>query len=511
MIDASKGFMKDGPKNRLRAQDIHRIVDTFTRQAEIPRYSRIVSVAEISDPKNDFNLNLPRYVDSSEPEDLQDIDGHLRGGIPDRDIDALAPYWQVIPSVRAALFKQADRPGYCEMKLAIAEVKPAILGHEEFKSFKGNCEPAFCRVADGQHAAPQRLRSRWSPESSWRNTLQKICSPPSPRHLLLTSTTSTSTSWTTGPKTMQDDCYIISTDGWKAGNQIREILQVKNKDGKLVWPEGHDYKKGKRRFKSDLIPANVLIARYFVAERQAIQETEGELATIEQQLDQNRKRNKAVKKGCLRKSSKVTATNKRLRPSRWKPASRKSVKTPSSPMNGRPWKITTRYSKSRQTQRVVRKVTQGTWTPSWTRSIPNSPRTRSRKLVVDNKWLSDTRWLPVQGELDRVSREAPPVESANWLNGMPNPPPPSLTAEGKLTTLVTSTSQKRWERMKARIQADRGGCLSRKIGKNAKKLLLNWRAESLIIGGGHQRSWECLGVVETSPRRPAGNVRDGFH
>ena len=89
MIDASKGFIKDGNKNRLREQDIHKIVDIFTRQAEVPRYSRLVPVAEISDPKNDYNLNLPRYIDSTEPEDMQDIDGHLRGGIPDRDIDAL--------------------------------------------------------------------------------------------------------------------------------------------------------------------------------------------------------------------------------------------------------------------------------------------------------------------------------------------------------------------------------------------------------------------------------------
>src|SRR6266511_819883 len=81
MIDASKGFIKDGNKNRLRAQDIHRIVDTFTRQLEDPRYSRMVPLSEISDQKNDFNLNLPRYIDSTEPEDLQDIDGHLRGGI----------------------------------------------------------------------------------------------------------------------------------------------------------------------------------------------------------------------------------------------------------------------------------------------------------------------------------------------------------------------------------------------------------------------------------------------
>ena len=90
MIDASKGFNKDGPKNRLREQDIHRIVDTFTRQDEsVPRYARMVPLDEIADPKNDFNLNLPRYIDSTEPEDLQDIDGHLRGGIPERDLDAL--------------------------------------------------------------------------------------------------------------------------------------------------------------------------------------------------------------------------------------------------------------------------------------------------------------------------------------------------------------------------------------------------------------------------------------
>ena len=110
MIDASKGFIKDGNKNRLREQDIHKIVDIFTRQAEVPRYSRLVPVAEISDPKNDYNLNLPRYIDSTEPEDLQDIDGHLRGGIPDRDIDALERYWEVIPGVRATLFKKGRPP-----------------------------------------------------------------------------------------------------------------------------------------------------------------------------------------------------------------------------------------------------------------------------------------------------------------------------------------------------------------------------------------------------------------
>ena len=89
MVDASKAFLKDGKKNRLRAQDIHKIVDVFTRQIELPRYSRMVPLSEIASPANDYNLNLPRYIDASEPEDLHDLDAHLNGGIPVRDIDAL--------------------------------------------------------------------------------------------------------------------------------------------------------------------------------------------------------------------------------------------------------------------------------------------------------------------------------------------------------------------------------------------------------------------------------------
>jgi type I restriction enzyme M protein len=93
MINASHGFMKDGPKNRLRAQDIHKIVDVFNKRLEVPKYARMVSVEEIE--KNEFNLNLPRYIDSQTPEDIQDIEGHLKGGIPVADIDALQRYWAV--------------------------------------------------------------------------------------------------------------------------------------------------------------------------------------------------------------------------------------------------------------------------------------------------------------------------------------------------------------------------------------------------------------------------------
>jgi len=125
MIDASKGYQKDGNKNRLRHQDIHKIVDVFTRQLEIPKYSRMVALSEIEG--NDYNLNIPRYIDSSEPEDLQDIEGHLKGGIPNADIDALAHYWQVFPTLQQQLFEASPRPGYRQMKVQISEIKPIIL------------------------------------------------------------------------------------------------------------------------------------------------------------------------------------------------------------------------------------------------------------------------------------------------------------------------------------------------------------------------------------------------
>src|SRR5574341_879477 len=102
MIAASRGCMKDGPKNRLRAQDIHKIVDVFNKQTEVEKYARMVSFDEIE--HNEFNLNLPRYIDSQEPEDVQDIAGHLQGGIPAADIDALNKYWDVCPNLKSNLF-----------------------------------------------------------------------------------------------------------------------------------------------------------------------------------------------------------------------------------------------------------------------------------------------------------------------------------------------------------------------------------------------------------------------
>jgi type I restriction enzyme M protein len=283
--------MKDGPKNRLREQDIHRIVDTFQRQDQSdPRYARMVPVAEIANPKNDYNLNLPRYIDSTEPEDLQDIEGHLRGGIPERDIDdpvRLKSYWSILPGLRSALFEPADRPCYSQLRVPIADIKPTIFGHAEFAAFQKNTNRLFEKWKETNSPRLKGFKKDGHPKQlieiiaeDLLDTFKKaplLDSYDLYQHLM--------DYWA---ETMQDDCYLIAAGGWKQGAQPREIVQVKNKDNKLVWPEKHDFTRGKRRFKSDLVPASIVIDRFFTAERDAIAKLEAELSDLDQQLDEKR-------------------------------------------------------------------------------------------------------------------------------------------------------------------------------------------------------------------------------
>jgi type I restriction enzyme M protein len=224
MIDASKGFIKDGNKNRLRAQNIHKIVDAFTRQAELPRYSRMVSRAEISDQKNDFNLNLPRYIDSTEPEDLQDIDGHLRGGIPNRDIDELERYWQVIPGVRATLFKKADRPGYSQLRVAASDIKAAIFGHAEFTAFNESTTKLFTKWKTANTPRLKGLDRSTKPKS-FIETLAEDLLGTFEKAKLLDPYDMYQHLMDYWAETMQDDLYMIVSDGWREAAKPRLIIE----------------------------------------------------------------------------------------------------------------------------------------------------------------------------------------------------------------------------------------------------------------------------------------------
>lgn len=286
MIDARNGFKKDGPKNKLREQDLHKIVDVFTKFTEIPRYSRMVPLSEISDAKNDFNLNLPRYIDSSEPEDIQDIDAHLSGGIPERDINALSYYWDVLPSVRNKLFESAGRSGYIHLKLQLLDVKTAILSHSEFTGFKKKALDIFEEWQEinlpllnnfNKNSHPKHLIEALSEDLFSKFKLAQLVSAYDVYQHLMDY-------WS---ETMQDDCYLVADLGWRDAAQPREVIKVKGENGKLTWPkEAFDYEVGKRRFKSDLVPAVLLIAKFFENESKFIDSLESELLAVEQQFQE---------------------------------------------------------------------------------------------------------------------------------------------------------------------------------------------------------------------------------
>jgi type I restriction enzyme M protein len=281
MIDASKGFIKDGNKNRLRAQDIHKIVDTFTRLAEIPGYSGMVSLAEISDPKNDFNLNLPRYIDSTEREDLQDIDAHLRGGIPNRDIDALERYWRVIPGVRATLFKKAERAGYSQLKVAVADIKAAIFDHAEFRAFNESATRLFAKWKTANTPRLKGMAQGGKPKTLIE-TLSEDLLDSFEKALLLDPYDVYQHLMDYWAETMQDDVYMIVSEGWREAAKPRLIIEDKDRKTK----EKPDFTVGKLKYKAELIPPALVIARYFAAEQAAIEKLETEVAAIEQALEE---------------------------------------------------------------------------------------------------------------------------------------------------------------------------------------------------------------------------------
>ncbi|OZE80085.1 type I restriction-modification system subunit M [Rhodococcus sp. 15-649-1-2] len=268
MIDASKGFMKDGNKNRLRSQDLHKVVDTFNKQIEIDRYSRMVPMSEIADAKNDYNLNIPRYIDSSEPEDLQDLSAHLHGGIPDRDLDALQNYWDAFPQLRSQIFAP-NRPGYSDLAIDVSAVQQAIFDAPGFHKLR---DEATGIVAD------------WF--AAHRDALAGITADTKPNNLITTIGDDLLTRFKPMPlldeydvyeqlmtywhDTMHDDVYLVMADGWLNAAKPRKTIEDKERRlseaPDLVVGSG----RGASKYKMDLIPPALIVARYFADVQAAI-------------------------------------------------------------------------------------------------------------------------------------------------------------------------------------------------------------------------------------------------
>ena len=367
MIDASKGFVKDGNKNRLRHQDIHKIVDVFNKQLEIPKFSRMVGVAEIE--ANDYNLNIPRYIDSSEAEDLQDIAAHLKGGIPNVDVDGMSAYWQVFPTLQKQLF-DTGTAGYSQMKVAAAQVKPTIFAHPEFVSYTQSVSTLFqqwranniARLKGiSQDTHPKPLIDQLSEDLLQTfNQVQLIDKYDVYQHLM--------SYWS---DIMQDDAYLIAADGWQAGNDAA----------------------------NGLIPPSLIITRYFAAEREAIEKLEAGRDAISRQLEELDEEH-GGEEGLL-----AEAKNEKGKLTRATVAARlKDIKSDKEATDER--KLLNAYlalieqeSAANKKVKDAQKLLDAKVAAQYAKLSIEDIKT----LVVDDKWLT-TLAADVQTELDRVSQ-----------------------------------------------------------------------------------------------------------
>lgn len=279
MIDASKGFIKDGPKNRLRDQDIHKIVDTFNKQQELSKYSRIIPISEIEE--KEFNLNIPRYIDSQEEEDMQDITAHLNGGIPEYDIDALSNYWEVYPSLRNELFKKNKRKGYVDLKIEKDAIKTTIFKHPEFEAYSKKVNAVFTKWKNTTVPELKNIKQGVKPKKLIHQiseslldafgSLRLIDNYDVYQHLMLY--------WS---EVMQDDVYVIADDGWKVGKEVIRIQKTTGKDEKKKTSdiEGID------GIESKLLKPYLLIDNYFLTEKREIEKYEQQIEQLTTELQE---------------------------------------------------------------------------------------------------------------------------------------------------------------------------------------------------------------------------------
>lgn len=288
MIDASKGFEKDGAKNRLRPRDMRKIIDTYLAGEEVERYARMVPLSEISDAKNNYNLNIPRYIDTSEPEDIQDLEAHLKGGIPNRDLDALDEYWDAFPNLRSELFRPL-REGYSELTVEPEQVAKVIEESEDVRAFTSTVSKAVEDWWSSHRAQLEAIDSQTRPqqliEDLGDDLLEKFRGRP-----LISEYSVYEQLMSYWNDTMHDDVTLIVGAGWVDAAQPREARITGYDNKKKPKYESADLVFGTgvkaQRWVTDLIPPALIIDRYFADEKAELDRLTAEQERISQELQE---------------------------------------------------------------------------------------------------------------------------------------------------------------------------------------------------------------------------------
>lgn len=265
IVDASKGFAKEGKNNKLRACDIKKICDTVIQRQSVPCYSRLVSKKEIRE--NDYNLNIPRYVDSSEPAENWDLYASMFGGIPQSELDVLNDYWQAFPGLRDVLFSEDGTP-YVALK--VDDLAQGIHEHVEVQNFEARFAEAFAdfpgylrgELIDNMLTLHvPRQESRMGEEIFTRLVPLPLIDKYQAYQLL-------DDHW----QQIAIDLEILQTEGFQASRVVEPNLVIKKKNGKDV-----EVQEG---WKGRIMPFGLVQTTYLKPQLDALRDKETRLSEI---------------------------------------------------------------------------------------------------------------------------------------------------------------------------------------------------------------------------------------
>ena len=380
MIDGSEGYLKDGNKNRLRERDIHKIVDLFRGQKEEPGYSRFVPNEEIRD--NEYNLNIPRYIDSSTEEDTQDIEGHLKGGIPKRDVNGMNRFWEVYPGIKDTLFEPL-RDGYLQLKVDKDAINETVFAHPEFSRYSTELSELFAGWKSAHYESMKGIDADTRPKEFIAEIAEDLLDRYRGKSLIdpYDIYQHLMNYWF---DTLRDDVYMIVEDGWTA-----TLEPVRNSKGKI--------KKGE--FTCELIPKELVVDRYFADQKAHIEELKQQQEEAAQMMEESEQEH-AVEGGLLEEamsdSGNVTKGNltsrmKEIKDDREYFAEYATMK---------------HYKKCYYLERKAKKMVKEAEKKLDKQVIEKYPQLSEdevKTLVVDDKWLPTIKGK-TDGEVEAISR-----------------------------------------------------------------------------------------------------------
>ncbi|EJB97703.1 type I restriction-modification system subunit M [Helicobacter pylori] len=282
VIDASKDFKKDGNKNRLRDQDVQKMIDTFNAYKEIPYYSKMVSLEEIS--ANDYNLNIPRYI-AAKQELEKDLFALINSPsyLPKNEIKAYDPYFQVFKELKNTLFKKSDKEGYYALKTECENIKELITQSLEYQTFHASVLSAFDRL--DLFETFNDLEPGFNPKTLIESVCSKVLKE-FEKVGILDKYGVYQLFKDYYNEVLQDDWFLISFNGFESAKELRKLTPLKDKNKKANYLEEPDFIIQKTYYKSDLIPKHLIKQRFFEKETKELEELENALNEKEALLDE---------------------------------------------------------------------------------------------------------------------------------------------------------------------------------------------------------------------------------